>query len=67
MTPHRWGCCECEWERLRKWAIENKLIDYHTGPADMVDTILRLVAKMERRIQADANTIEALRARKELA
>jgi hypothetical protein len=50
-TPHRYGCLECDWERLRKWAIENHLIDTHTGPADMVDNIIKLTNRMEERIQ----------------
>jgi hypothetical protein len=63
--PHRWGCAECEYERLRKWAIDNKLIDQHVGPAEMVDRIIRLVSRMEQRIITANDTIEKLRSQKE--
>jgi hypothetical protein len=62
-TPHRWGCAECEYERLRKWAIDNGLIERHTGPASMVDNIIRLTERMEHRIQQQTGQIDALRSR----
>lgn len=60
-TAHTYGCIECDWIRLRKWAIDNRLIDEFTGPANMVDTIINLTARMETRIQQQSGQIEALR------
>jgi hypothetical protein len=62
MIPHRYGCLECEWDRLRKWAIKEQLIDEHDGPAVMVDRILKLFDRMAERIVHAESTIEGLKA-----
>ncbi len=60
LTPHPWGCCECSWEKLRKWAIDNRIVTRLDGPDHMVSTILRLVARMEDHIQDLNGQIETL-------
>lgn len=52
---------DCEWDRLRDWAIKNRLIDSQTGPTDMVSTIIRLVTRMEQRIQDLQEKVETQR------
>jgi hypothetical protein len=52
---------DCEFDRLRDWAIKNRVIDTQTGPTDMISTIIRLVARMEQRIQDLQEKVETQR------
>jgi len=50
---------DCEWERLRNWCLDNRLIDRDTGPTDMVSTILRLIKRMDDHIKDLGNQLDA--------
>jgi hypothetical protein len=50
-SSQAWGCCECEWDRLRKWAIDQNIIDHDTGPTDMVSRIIELCENMHHLIK----------------
>jgi hypothetical protein len=50
---------DCEWDRLKDWALKNQLINEHTGPTEMVSTIIRLVARMDQRIQELNDKVQA--------
>ena len=47
---------ECSFEKLRNWALKNKVISELDGPEETANRIIRLTVKMEQRI----NYLQAL-------
>jgi hypothetical protein len=54
------GCPDCEFERLRNWAIQEGLIDRFVGPTEMTSRIIRLFDAMQRRIHTKDARVEEL-------
>lgn len=58
LSSQPYGCIECDWERLRKWAIDNNLIAEYDGPKVMVDRIMLLVDRMAERIKTAERNLQ---------
>lgn len=53
-----YGCLECSWDKLRRWALRNHIISDLDGPEEMANRIMQLTARMEDRIQLLQSKLE---------
>lgn len=51
-----YGCMECSFDKLRNWALKNKITSELDGPEEIANRIIMLTVKMEERI----NYLQAL-------
>jgi hypothetical protein len=54
-----WGCCECSWEKLHKWALKRGIVSELDGPEEIAQRIMRLPDRMEARIQYLQSLVDA--------